>query len=361
MFDRSHVLLVDTAGNKLLSQIDPGCDRCLESCHVESELTLSCGKPGARRRGRLESEKMGVSFLCSPEADDIRSSKRFRAKLSLLHATLPMAIDVRDSARATGRKEANRIVHNLRTLSGRVSLEIYSLANQESLTTDAQSQLSVLKGNIAENQEETASALLRLLKNSQAMSNEFAVLERLDPQRTNDIKPWWHQIHKVVKNSTSLFFQDLQQKSIRITQSSCNYEVLIDYETFSAGFYYILENACKYSAHSSSISVSFEIASSGALVLSLYMNSLEVKHNEAEKIFDEGYSGEVARARTLNGKGLGMFLARELFQINGLSVRFYPGVATGNGFKEMAYAQNTLEIVFPKAIVRFAGGSRNGR
>ena len=361
MFDRSHVLLIDVTGGKLLSQIDPGCERCLEDCRVESELTLSCGKSGPRRRGRLVSEAMGTAFLCSPEADDLSSSKRFRAKLSLLHGTLPMAIDVRNSARAEGRKNASRIVHNLRTLSGRVLLEIYSLANQESLTKDAQSQLNVLKDNIAANPEETASTFLRLLKNSQAMSNEFAVLERLDPERSNDIKPLWHKIHKVVKNSTSLFFQDLQKKSIKINQSSCNHEVLIDYETFSAGLYYILENACKYSAHSSSIAISFDIDSVGALILSLHMNSLEVKHDEAEKIFNEGYSGEVAKARKLNGTGLGMFLARDLFQINRIGVRFYPGIPIKNGFKEMAYAQNMLEITFPKAIVKVAASPRSSR
>ncbi|AME28771.2 hypothetical protein AXG89_33820 (plasmid) [Burkholderia sp. PAMC 26561] len=263
-----------------------------------------------------------------------------------------MAIDVRNAARTEGRREASRIVHNLRTLSGRVSLEIYSLANQDSLTADAQSQLNTLKRNIAGNQEETASALLRLLKNSQAMSNEFAVLERLNPQRRIDIKPLWHTIHKVVKNSTSLFFQELQQKSIKISQSNCNYEVLIDYETFSAGFYYILENACKYSAHSSSIAISFVSDGVGSLVLSLSMNSLEVKCDEADKIFSESYSGEAAIARKSNGMGLGMFLARELFQISGIGVQFYPGVPTRNSFKEMAYAQNTLEITFPKAIVK---------
>ncbi|WP_162916223.1 HAMP domain-containing histidine kinase [Burkholderia sp. PAMC 26561] len=352
MFDRSHVLLIDAAGGKLLSQIDPGCEQCLKSCHVESELTMSCGKSGPRRRGILTSEAIGTAFLCSPEANDLSSSKRFRAKLSLLHGTLPMAIDVRNAARTEGRREASRIVHNLRTLSGRVSLEIYSLANQDSLTADAQSQLNTLKRNIAGNQEETASALLRLLKNSQAMSNEFAVLERLNPQRRIDIKPLWHTIHKVVKNSTSLFFQELQQKSIKISQSNCNYEVLIDYETFSAGFYYILENACKYSAHSSSIAISFVSDGVGSLVLSLSMNSLEVKCDEADKIFSESYSGEAAIARKSNGMGLGMFLARELFQISGIGVQFYPGVPTRNSFKEMAYAQNTLEITFPKAIVK---------
>lgn len=361
MLERSHILLIDAKGNKLLSQIDPTCEKCLANCHVESELTDACGVSGQRRRGRLRSDSVGTAFLCSPERDDLKSSKRFRAKLSLLHGTLPMAIDIRDAARANGRKEASRIVHNLRTLSGRVSLEIYSLANQESLATDAQTQLRMLQQNIAENREETASVLLRLLKNSQAMSNEFAVLERLDPLQANDVRPFWHSIHKVVKNSTSLFFQDLQNKSIRIYQSNCNHEVLVDYETFSAGFYYILENACKYAAHSEPISIAFNLETSGTLTLSLTMNSLEVLPREAEKIFDEGYSGEVAKARALHGKGLGMFLARELFQLNNVGVRFIPGFPLRNGLKEFSYAQNSIELVFPKVIVKPNGSGRNAR
>jgi signal transduction histidine kinase len=272
-----------------------------------------------------------------------------------------MAIDVRNAARASGRKEASRIVHNLRTLSGRVSLEIYSLSNQESLTTDANTQLNTLQENIARNQEETASVLLRLLKNSQAMSNEFAVLERLDPQRTIDSKPLWHNIHKVVKNSTSLFFQDLQSKSIRIHQSNCNDEVLIDYETFSAGFYYILENSSKYSAHSSPISIAFHLEASGALTLSLVMSSLEVHPHEAKEIFSEGYSGVVAKARNLHGQGLGLYLARELLNLNNVTVRFIPGSVLRNGLKEIAYARNTIELNFPQSIVKPSGTARSAR
>lgn len=342
-----HSLLFDSNGVRLLSRLDPGCEACLLSCNAGSEITSICGKNEIRRRGMISESSLGAAYLCSSICDDIKSSKKFKGKLLNLHSMLPMAIDVRNNAQEIGKRDANRIIHNLRTLSGRISLEIYSIVSQEALSVDATSQHSALIQAIEKDPQESSEILLRLLKNSQAMANEFAVLERLDPVRINDIKPQWHKIHKIVKNSVSLFYQDLQKHSLKLNLLNCNHEVLVDYETFSAGLYYILENATKYSAHATEMSVSFgDDTITGSLCLRLTMISLTVEEKETDRIFEEGYSGVVAKKRRLNGEGLGMFLAKQLLLLNDISIKFLAGNPTRNALPEISYAKNTIEITF---------------
>jgi hypothetical protein len=348
-----HSLLFDSNGAKLLSTLDPGCEKCLLSCKVASELTSNCGKNELRRRGMINEDLLGSAYLCSPLDDDIKSSKRFKKSLLNLHGLLPMAIDVRNAAQDIGKKNASRIIHNLRTLSGRISLEIYSIVSQEALSADPSSQRSVLAQAIEKDAQESSEVLLRLLKNSQAMANEFSVFERLDRALTNDIKPQWHKIHKIVKNSVSLFYQDLQKNSLKLNLLKCNHEVLVDYETFSAGLYYVLENATKYAAHATDMSLSFDNGSAaGYLTLRLTMISLTVEEHEAERIFDEGYSGVVAKKRRLNGDGLGMFLAKQLLILNDLSIKFLAGNPTRNALPEISYAKNAIEIMFKPELNR---------
>lgn len=342
-----HSLLFDSNGVRLLSKLDPGCETCLLSCNVISEVTSYCGNNEQRRRGMVSDGSLGTAYLCSSINDDIRSSKQFKRKLLNFHSMLPMAIDVRNNAQEIGKKDANRIIHNLRTLSGRISLEIYSIVSQEALSVDATSQHSALMQAIEKDPQESSEVLLRLLKNSQAMANEFAVLERLDPARVNDITPQWHKIHKIAKNSISLFYQDFQKNSLKVNLLNCNHEVLVDYETFSAGLYYILENATKYSAHATEMSISFgSDVMTELLVLRLTMISLTVEERETDRIFEEGYSGSVARKRGLNGNGLGMFLAKQLLLLNDISIKFLAGNPTRNALPEISYAKNTIEITF---------------
>lgn len=269
-----------------------------------------------------------------------------------------MLLDTREAAKAEGRKEANRLTHNLRTLCSKTSLELFNIASQEQLVSesDALSQRRVFKDALLKDPDESAAVLLRVLKNTQAMAHEFFVFERLDASRVADIRPLTHTLHKVVRNVVASFYQDFQNKSITVRLSASETCVRFDYETFSVALYYILDNASKYCAHSSLLNIRFENV--GGLKLLLEMTSLQVDESEKEEIFTENYSGRVAIHMKKHGKGIGMYLAKRLLSLSNIGIRFIPGPPLQAGFKDAGYAHNIIDIHFPESSV-IAGGTKN--
>jgi len=204
--------------------------------------------------------------------------------------------------------------------------------------------------------EESASVLLRVLKNAQAMAHEFSVFERLESLRVTDIQPRTHTLHKIVRNGVASFYQDFQAKSITVRQAPSEVRVNLDYEIFSVAMYYVLENAAKYCAHGSLLNIRFENVSGLKLVLE--MTSLQVDESEKERIFSEGYSGRVARSLNMNGNGIGMSQAKKLLSIENINIRFIPGSALQTSIKDAGYAYNTIEIEFSDTHVLADGSVR---
>jgi signal transduction histidine kinase len=345
-----HALIEDSAGEKLFVKLDPGCEACLRQCNKASEVVSDCVRPGRRRRGRFDA-LLGSVFLCTDAEDDIRSAKRFRSRIEVMGGAIQLLLDARDSAQQAARRDAKRITHNLRTLCSRISLEVYSIASQEQIVaeTDGVSQMRVLRDALLEEPDETASVLLRVLKNCQAMAHEFSVFERLDSSRLTDIRPMPHVLHRVVRNVVAFFFQDFQSSGITVRQSPSDTRVKLDYETFSVAMYYILDNATKYCAHGSHLNIRFE--TNNGLRLLLEMTSLQVDPDEADKIFDEHYSGRTARLVHMNGNGIGMYLSKRLLFLSGIGIRFIPGPLVQSSLKNAGYAYNTIEISFPRNLI----------
>jgi signal transduction histidine kinase len=358
-----HTLIEDLAGEKLFVKLDPGCEACLKKCVKESEVVTDCGLDGRRRRGRL-STPLGTVFLCTDDQDDISSAKRFRSRQQVIGGAIQLLLDAREAAKDAAKRDTNRITHNLRTLCSSVLLELYSIASQEQIveTSDGMSQKRVLRDALLEDPDESAAALLRVLKNCQAMAHEFSVFERLDSSRLTDVRLMPHVLHRVVKNVIASFFQDFQNSGITVRQWPSETRVKLDYETFSVALYYILENATKYCSHGSQINVRFE--NREGLALLFEMTSLRVEEDEAERIFEEHYSGKTARAMRMNGLGIGMYLAKRLLALGGIGVRFIPGAPLPSGLKDAGYAHNTIEIRFPQSLLLQDGGTtwwQNGR
>lgn len=345
-----HVLIEDLGGEKLFVRLDPGCEACLRQCVKVSEVVTTCGRQERRRRGQLRTP-LGTVFLCSDDDDDVSSARRFRSRIEVMGGAIQLLLDAQTAARDAGKRDTKRITHNLRTLCSRIQLEIYSIASQEKIAGqfDGASQKRILQDALLEEPEESASALLRVLKNCQAMAHEFSVFERLEGSHPTDIRPMPHVLHQVVRNVIAFFFQDFQANSISVRQSQSDTRVRLDYETFSVALYYILDNATKYCADGSQLNVRF--VTGFGLTLLLEMTSLQVDEAEAEKIFDEHYSGRVARKMGIAGQGIGMYQAKKLLALGDVDVRFRPGAPLQGGLKDAGYAYNTIEIHFPEGLI----------
>lgn len=78
------------------------------------------------------------------------------------------------------------------------------------------------------------------------------------------------------------------------------------------------------------------------------MTSLYVDSSEVDRIFEEGYSGIESMKGGLHGKGLGMFQARHLTEMNGGTLTFVAGKHIKSRRDGLRYAENVVVVKLPK-------------
>ena len=77
------------------------------------------------------------------------------------------------------------------------------------------------------------------------------------------------------------------------------------------------------------------------------MKSLYIQDGEEQEIFNEGYSGVLAKKTALSGKGIGMYRAKRLIELNNGTITIEPGEFPQN-IKGIEYADNKFIITLPR-------------
>lgn len=340
-----HILLLDAAGKKIVSRLDPGCrERCFEVSSVGVETCRGCNDNTIRRRGKNISP-IGTVFVCSNEPDLVASKRVFLRQLAFYSEALSAFQELRDETVKRLQVENRRLIHNLTTLNSHILQEIYAITPQEKLIGGPTAQIQELQTALIRRPDQAARAALRILKNAVAARTEMQIVRRFQPtESTAPLNQKQHVIHRVVTNALITFFQDSQEKNLTWTLSPSIHKVFFDYETTSAAMYRLFENAVKYCKPGTNIKIEFTSLKS-AFVMTLSMKSLWIGNDEAERIFDEAYSGRIAKEQKLSGEGLGLYFVREMLRINGASIQFKPSNPSNLQFDGI-YGENKFEIGF---------------
>lgn len=348
------ILLTDNRGKIFHSRSNPTCKSCLLECQVESESISGCEQGGTHRRGSFKSD-LGLVYLCSQRNEMIASSKLFKKELHFYSEMLGGYQDLCELLLDEGSKWVKRLIHNLTSQHAHILQELYLLVPQEILanSTNATEQLKSVRQALNENREENQDSLalgyLNILKNAIDMKSEMNVFKHLYSEN-KELHEKFHPIHRVLKNVSSRYFQDLQDKSVYVKQDSCSKEVLLDYETVSVALHHIFLNAVKYTMNNSEISIRF-FESPDNFRIEFEMISLPIYEKEKEIIFEDGYSGKAARQLSKAGGGWGMGVTKKLLRLNQASISAYPGPIQHQRLG-ISYATNKFHIEFPIKKVR---------
>jgi signal transduction histidine kinase len=338
-----HYLISDTTGRTIVSRLDPGCkENCFDKATTEIERCQMNKCP--RKRGRI-SLPNGIVFLCTDNPDLLKSNRVFLRTLQFYGEMLASFEDIRDEVIKRAQTENNRLVHNLTTLNTHIIQEIYSIASQDTLTGVANNQISEIRKAIEKNPDNAASAALRILKSAIAARAEMQIVRRLRSMSQSLLSQKNHQIHKVIKNVLITFFQDFQEKKISFTLGECHASVLFDYECVSVALYRLFENAIKYCKEDSDFGIFFEERDRHLHVI-LQMESIPILAEERERIFEEGFSGQIAEKLKLSGEGLGLFFVRQMLALNGARIWVEPGGSLTT-FNLEKFSSNRFIIAFP--------------
>lgn len=299
-------------------------------------------------RAGVISNQYGTVIAFSSERDYLKSSAKFSTALNVILDSTEMLNEIVKEARENINKSTSRLIHNLTSLNAHNIQEIYSLIPQENVSQKIGGQISFVEEIVKSDPKEAAISLLRIAKNNAAMKAEFSVFRKLfDSNPELQIRE--HNVHKVLMNIFYLFFSDFTDKNVRVKigDNKNKYFANFDYESFHVAIYHIIENAAKYIKPKTVLNI--EIRNVGSFIeIAMDMTSLEIKKGEADRIFEEGISGELASRIGKSGDGIGMNRAKKILKLNSGSVSVNPHCDTVETFMGVNYQRNIFTISLPK-------------
>lgn len=195
------------------------------------------------------------------------------------------------------------VAHELRTPLTSITAAITSLRSNENLDKEQRSELMQVI-------EEEAGRLDRLVGQAMEMAELDAHDIKLDLQL--------HSIRQAVDVAMEELHAQLRTHPVEVRLPDTLPMVAMDLDRIAKVLQHLLENAAKYSAETSSIFVSAEVAN-GKLVTSVADRGVGIDDLERTMIFDKFYRGQGQRYR-VQGTGMGLAIAKAIVEAHGGSI-----------------------------------------
>lgn len=311
MINDLKIKILDKNGSLVFSSIEEKDGYLLENINTQSQSISD--KDGNKVRVGFLRNNYGSVYAISKSQDHIKSSKIFTSKINAIAMALKLIIDTKNNLENSLNANTTRLLHNISSINAHNIQEIYSLVSQDSLAENIETQVDVFESYIKKNIRECALSFLRIAKNNFSIKNEFSVFNKLFTRNNLQMKK--HTVHKVLMNSLYHFYSDFTEKSVKVRVIPSHLSACFDYECIHVVFYYILENSTKYILPKSTLTI--EISDDDHFsVISFKMTSLQIKQEEKENIFDDKFSGSIPKQIGTAGKGIGLYLAKQIVLSN---------------------------------------------
>ncbi|WP_374661955.1 sensor histidine kinase [Inhella sp.] len=321
----------------LLSQVPQSVlQQCVEL--LASPGTVTAIVDGKKCRVLRKSAGDYTAIALSSDPDRLKSKKLLESEIDAMLAVAPTV----DSAIQRSEGRTRRLLHNLKSLTAKTSQEIFLLAQQDRLLGNPREVVPYLSSEIRENLDGTARALLEILKHQAAQKAEYTAFDRLSGKLDRGTAEM-HDVHRVLMNVFYLFFGEFIAKRVRAEVVRTKVQARFDYDSIHVCIYYLVENAAKYTRQNSELSVNVSQGADGLVEIRFVMESLAIKPEEQDLIFEEGVSGSNAIDAKLHGAGLGLYLARSMARMNGGNLNVLPG----NPLGAAQFARNTFVLTLP--------------
>lgn len=298
---------------------------------------------------RIVSKTVEHNRICciSDVVDMVKSKKTMAKEIEFLFRSIDSFKAAYSSIRSEAQIHVNRLVHNLVTLNAHNIQEVYSIIPQEVMQDKRSKWKERIVEHVSKDTYEASLAFVRIAKNTLKMKTEIDVYNALLSGKPN-ITIRSHELHRVLMNVLYVFFPDFTDKGVHVSVSESNVKASIDYETFQVAIYHIIENTVKYIKPDSDLKIIIDKCHTSKKVsISLIMNSLQINPDEIEKIFEEGYSGSVAKRSQRAGNGIGLARVKELLGYNGAELRIDAKYDSAKpAILEHIYQDNIFTIVF---------------
>lgn len=340
-------LLIAQDGAIVINELtSDDCQSCIEKNVTNGYAHIACINDNVNKRIAYYKNSFGSIFCCSP---DSKTTKLFKIQVEGLYMSIKPLCELHSkiveesSSRASVEtiSRIDRVVHNLRSINAHSIQELYSIIPQEKLTNNIKETANEVKKYIIADTQRAAITFLKIAKLNNSVKAEFSVYDKLlkgNPKLDFRL----HNTRDIVMIVLYPFFLDFNEINVRIDVQDYYDKTKVDFESFQVAIYHIIENASKYIMPNSSASVSFRNTPKEHII-SFEMCSLYISPDEEQMIFDEGYSGDLAKKIGKAGTGIGMYRASRLMKLNQGELSFEAGEII-NTIDGIHYANNKIII-----------------
>ncbi len=333
-----HVL--DKNKEVIFSNASLECISCVEALD-------SFGKVRCRRFGkpsRVVGQKSDDFLVYYCNINHVDSNRLFRTELQMLLHLLKNIAGYRQRIDGEVKKRYKRLLHNLITYNAHISQDLYGIIPFEVFKEKGFDSVRIISEELSLSKKEHAIAVLRMLKNSTMMKSEFSVFEKLYNE-TPSLEMYEHEVHKVILAVFNSFWYELIQNGVKIDIKKSHEKFIIDYDSVSAALAHLIDNAVKYIAPDTDLTVCIYRENRG-VVLDFEMISMYIYEDEIEEIFEEGYSGRIPKSIGANGSGIGLYMIKKLLALNGAEIEVIAGQKDLITINSVSYSKNIIKIIF---------------
>jgi len=320
MFNKIHYRIEDNNNQIVASTFSEDEIDIINYIHLENQIIEYKNK---KYRAGVIVNKNRKIYAISSSKDIIKSSKTFKTFLNILKDFSIELYKFKSLISDTISKQFDILVHNLVSINAHNIQEIYNIIPQNELSNSIRDKKKFIRNKINSNLDKTAIALLKIMKNNNAIKSEFSVYKKLF-EKNPQLNFKNHNIHRVLMNIFYSFFPDFTDKNIYVDVKPSQLKAFFDYESIHVAFFHILENATKYIQPNSNFNIFFEDLLDEVKII-FSMNSLIIESEEIDLIFNEGYSGNLAKKLDKDGHGIGMSRVRRIIELNNGNIQVQIG------------------------------------
>lgn len=322
------------------------CTHCILTNQSHGYANIKCQRDRENKRIAYHKNEHGELFACSRNA---KTTKLFKDEVNstvyCLKSLIALSGEVRQYTMAETSNRVNRIIHNLKSINAHAMQELYALVPQEQLIKNVRENSKIVESAIKKDVRQAALTFFRMAKFNLSIKAEFSIYEKLlQGGEKLKLEKRNHNIRDVIMIVLYMFFNDFNEKDVYIDIEEYYEKVYVDFESVQVAIYHIIENAAKYIAPKTNANITFKIEKHTQYII-FAMTSLYINQDEEFEIFNEGYSGIVAKQLKKAGKGIGMYRAKRLIELNNGTLTVEAGEAIKiNGID---YANNEFIIALP--------------
>lgn len=322
------------------------CTHCILTNQSHGYANIKCQRDRENKRIAYHKNEHGELFACSRNA---KTTKLFKDEVNsivyCLKSLIALSGEVRQYTMAETSNRVNRVIHNLKSINAHAMQELYALVPQEQLIKNVRENSKIVESAIKKDVRQAALTFFRMAKFNLSIKAEFSIYEKLlQGGEKLKLEKRNHNIRDVIMIVLYMFFNDFNEKDVYIDIEEYYEKVYVDFESIQVAIYHIIENAAKYIAPKTNTNITFKIEKHTQYII-FAMTSLYINQDEEYEIFNEGYSGVVAKQLKKAGKGIGMYRAKRLIELNNGTLTVEAGEAIKiNGID---YANNKFIIALP--------------